>query len=106
MDKLKLIISSAYASILTIFLVVVITIWAEMFAPLKDWLADFSGHHWVSKSILSVLVYAVATVVLYATLRKPNPTSAPKIIRNLLVLTAIGVLAITAFYTGHHLGFL
>ena len=106
MDKIKLIISSAYASILTISFVVVVTVWAELSSPLKNWLAEFSGHHWVSKSILSFLIYAAATMILYAILRSPSDASAQRAIKSLLVFTAVGVVIVTAFYTGHHLGFL
>ena len=33
---------------------------------------NFSGHHWTSKSIFSVLAYVVVTVLSYFTFRNPN----------------------------------
>lgn len=105
MNKSKLIIASAYAAILTIIFVVVITIWAELSAPLKDWLKNFSGHHWTSKSIFSVLLYAVATVVLYVSLHKHNGNFLKKILGFLLASTVLGTVILTLFFTGHHFKF-
>lgn len=102
MNKPKLIISSAYAAIVTIVFVVVITIWAELFAPLKDWLKSFSGHHWTSKSIFSVLLFAAATVVLYLLPRQYSDDHLKRTLGFLLVFTILGTVVITLFFTGHH----
>jgi len=102
MNKPKLIISSAYAAIITIIFVVVITVWAELFAPLKDWLKNFSGHHWTSKSIFSVLLYVIATAVLYRTFHNLNEARLQKTLVFLLISTVLGTIILTAFYTGHH----
>ncbi|MEK7514464.1 MAG: hypothetical protein AAB587_01435 [Patescibacteria group bacterium] len=102
MNKSKLIISSAYAAIITIIFVVIITIWAELSAPLKDWLKNFSGHHWTSKSIFSVLLYAVATVVLYLSPHTPDAGRLKKTLGLLLASTVLGTVILTLFFTGHH----
>ncbi len=102
MNKPKLIISSAYAAILTIIFVVVITIWAELSVPLKDWLKNFSGHHWTSKSIFSVLLYAIATIVLYLSPHKYRNDRLKKTLVSLLVFTILGTVILTLFFTGHH----
>ena len=105
MNKPKLIISSAYATILTIVFVVVITVWAELYAPLKNWLAGFSGHHWTSKSIFSVLVYVVAIMVLYLLPHKNSNNGLRKSLVSLFIFTVLGVFALTLFFTGHHFKF-
>jgi len=102
MNKPKLIISSAYAAIITIIFVVVITIWAELSAPLKDWLKNFSGHHWTSKSIFSVLLYAIATAVFYLLPQKEAENRLQRMLNYLLAFTALGVVIITLFFAGHH----
>ena len=102
MNKPKIIVSSAYAAIITIIFVVVITIWAELSVPLKDWLKNFAGHHWTSKSIFSVLLYAVATVVLYLSPHKHADDRLKKILGFVLVSTALGTVIITLFFTGHN----
>lgn len=102
MNKPRLIISSAYAAILTIVFVVVITIWAELSAPLKDWLKNLSGHHWTSKSILSVLLYAVAAVAVYVLPYADDDNRLKSALGFLLAFTALGTVILTLFFTGHH----
>ncbi|MEK7589007.1 MAG: hypothetical protein AAB479_00030 [Patescibacteria group bacterium] len=101
MNKPKLINSSAYAAIITIVFIVVITIWAELSISLKDWLKNFSGHHWTSKSIFSALLFAVAAVVIYLLPHKYNDRLKGTLVF-LLISTALGTVILTAFYTGHH----
>lgn len=105
MHKPKLIISSAYAAIITIAFVVVITIWAELSAPLKDWLKNFSGHHWTSKSIFSVLLYAVTVTVLYFVPYKENYTHLKRTLNFLFMCSVLGTVILTLFFTGHHFQF-
>ena len=102
MRKQKLIFASAYAAIITNDFVVIITIGAELFAPLKNWLKNFSGHHWVSKSILSALLYAVATILFYFIFRNPNETRIRKSLILLFASLILGIAAISLFFTGHH----
>lgn len=102
MNKPKLIISSAYAALITIIFVVAITIFAELSVPLKDLLKNFSGHHWTSKSIFSVLLYAACTTLLYLLLPKQSANHLRKALGFLLVLTVFGVIILTLFFTGHH----
>ncbi len=102
MNKPRLIFSSAVAAIITIIYAVVITIWAELSLPLKNWLVNFSGHHWTSKSIFSVLLYAVVTIVLYLIPSDPGENRLRKTLILLLVFTLLGTIALTAFFTGHH----
>lgn len=100
--KLKLITASAYAALLTVIFVVAITVWAELSVPLKDWLKNFSGHHWTTKSIFSVAVYAVATAVFYAVLRNRSATGAKRSLALLLWGTMLGTIILTLFFTSHH----
>lgn len=101
MNTQKLVISSACAAIVSIAFVVVVTIWAEMSAPLKSWLAGLSGHHWTSKSILSVAIYAGGMLLLYVSPHGLNDVRLKKMLFFLLLSAAIGTVALAAFYTGH-----
>lgn len=105
MNKPKLITSSALATIITVVFVVVITVWAELFAPLKNWLASLSGHHWTSKSIFSVLVYIVVTAVAYLLPYKNSDESLRRLLIFLVVFTILGVFSIALFFTGHYFKF-
>ena len=102
MTKLRLVFASALAAVITTVFVVVITILAELSAPLKDWLKNFSGHHWTSKSIFSVLLYAVANVILYFVFRGSNDIRIRNTLVFLLISIALGTIIIMAFYTGHN----
>jgi len=102
MNKSKLIISSAYAASVSIAFAVIITIWAEFFAPLKGWLAAFSGHHWVSKSIFAMLVYVVVMIVFFIFPQKNSDTGLKRGLGVLFTFTILGTVALTLFFTGHH----
>ena len=102
MNKPKLIISSAYAAIITIVFVGGITIWAELAAPLKDWLKNFSGHHWTSKSIFSVLLYVALAMAVYVSPYARDDNRLKGTLDVLLASTAFGVVVLTLFYAGHH----
>lgn len=102
MDKLKLIISSAYAAIITIVFIVIITVWTELSAPLKDWLKNFSGHHWISKSILSALLYAIAVITLYLAPQRHSDDRLKRTLNYLLIFTIFGIIIITLFFAGHY----
>ncbi len=103
MNKPKLIKSSAYSAILTIVFVVIITVWAELSVPLKEWLKEISGHHWTTKSIFSALLYAIGIVVFYLAVRGNSENNLGKILKTLIFFTIIGVLILALFYTGHHM---
>ena len=105
MNKPKLVISSAYAAILSILFVVIITIWAELSAPLKNWLTNFSGHHWTSKSILSILIYIIATVLIYLLPQKKTQEHIKNAVVSILVYVVLGTIALALFFTGHHFHF-
>ena len=86
----------------TIVFVVVITVWAEFSVPLKDWLKNFSGHHWTSKSIFSLLLYVLMTTVLYFSPQKESEQKIDRALGLLLAFTLLGTAAITLFFTGHN----
>ncbi|MEK7524614.1 MAG: hypothetical protein AAB588_06340 [Patescibacteria group bacterium] len=104
MNKPRLIAASATSAIITIVFVVVITIWAEFSVPLKDWLKNFSGHHWTSKSIFSLLLFAAASIVVYASPYKYSDERLKRTLQLVLIFTVLGTAALTLFFTGHHLG--
>ena len=47
--------SLTISSILTFVLVAFLTIYSELNETFKQNLASFTGHHWISKSIITVL---------------------------------------------------
>ena len=103
MNKPKLIYSSAIASSLAIVLITTITIVAELQIPLKDWLKSLSGHHWVSKGILSFLLYVVATFVIYTVTKNVDHKKVKAALWIAIIMTILGSLVLLIFFTGHHL---
>lgn len=104
MNKLKLIYSSILASIVSVTFVTVVTIWAELSKPLKDWLVGVFGHHWVTKGFLSLAIYIVVGIVFYFAIKEANNKKINKSVIILICSTVAGGLAIFGFYALHYFG--
>jgi len=63
MKTLRPIFAAAGASVVSIIVTTVVTIWAELSAPFKAFLTNYTGHHWVTKSFLSVIVFAACFTI-------------------------------------------
>ncbi|OHA13437.1 MAG: hypothetical protein A2909_02350 [Candidatus Tagabacteria bacterium RIFCSPLOWO2_01_FULL_39_11] len=104
MSKERLIYSSSLASSIAIVFVTVITIAAELSASLKKWLTAFSGHHWTSKGILMLAVYALTLAIFYYLFRDVDSLKIREGIWASIWSTVIGALILFLFFTGHHFG--
>ncbi|OGF57049.1 MAG: hypothetical protein A2Z21_10295 [Candidatus Fraserbacteria bacterium RBG_16_55_9] len=49
----------AVANILTVISIVVLTIVAELFPPVKEFLNRLTGHHWITKGLLALAVFSI-----------------------------------------------
>ena len=86
------------AAALTIALIAVATIGSELSAPFKQLLSSIGGHHWVGKSVLSLIFFAV----LYAVFSKLSDDSfSLKDTWLLIGSVVISGLAILIFYVLH-----
>ena len=104
MDKIKLAYASAIATVLTIIYVVAVTIYAEFSAPFKNFLASFTGHHWITKSLSSVGLYVLVVLVIYTFKRHSATEAGLNKILWLIFGTAIaGSVFIAGFYFWHFL---
>lgn len=99
MNKLKSIYASACAAALTIVAVVAMTIGAELSAPFKGWLAGFTGHHWVTKSWASVLIFVAFFCIFRVMKKSPDESQTGKALVLLEVAAVLGFLAILGFYS-------
>lgn len=104
MKKQKLVYASSIAAIISILFVTVVTIWGESSPALKDWLKALTGHHWTSKSILSLGIYFVGTALFYVLPKKMGDETVRKYLKALLVASILGTIIVFLFFTGHHLG--
>ncbi len=98
MEKLKSIYSSAYASALTIILVVFMTIGAELSSTFKAWLTSFTGHHWVTKSWASICFFTVFFILFSVTTKSVNEIKTKKALDLLQIFIVLGFLVIFFFY--------
>ena len=104
MNKLKLIYSSSISSVLAVAFVTIITIFAELNAPLKNWLKALTGHHWTSKGVMSILLYTIATLLIYFLAKNVDGKKIHNTLWTVVVTTIMGSFALFVFYLGHHLG--
>ena len=95
--------ASARAATLVIVFVVVITIAAEMSAPLKSALASMTGHHWVTKSVASVLLYALAFAFFARSSAPVRPDQAARSVRLLVATSFAGAAVLTGYFLWHFL---
>lgn len=63
--KIRFLKSITASAIITIIFIATITIAADLIPSLKDWLKNVFTHHWVGKSILSLLIFFVFYFVFY-----------------------------------------
>lgn len=98
MDKLKSIYASAYSATITILVVVGLTMAADLYIPFKTWLAGFTGHHWVTKSWISVIVFVLFFIIFRLVKRSVNEIETRKALVLLQTISVLGFLAILGFY--------
>lgn len=98
MNKLKSIYSSAYSAAITILVVTAVTIGAELSASFKNWLVTLSGHHWVTKSYLSLIAFALFYALFFLTRKSVSERTAKKALAVLEIFTILGFAAILGFY--------
>ncbi len=99
MEKLKAIYVSSLSAIVTIVVVSAVTIASELSAPFKAWLAGFTGHHWVTKSWLSVIVFVLMFVILHFGTKNVDATKTKRALLLLEITAVLGFLVILGFYT-------
>lgn len=98
MDKLKSIYASAYSASITIVAVVMMTIGAELSVSFKNWLAQLTGHHWVTKSWASLLIFILLFLIFRFTGTSVDMRQTEKKLFMLEVVAILGFIAILGFY--------
>lgn len=85
-------------AITAIVFITAITIAADLYSPLKDWLKENFSHHWIGKGILAIAAFLLAGFLKFLFGKTTNEI---KIAKNLAVLnwlSIIGSLAILGFF--------
>lgn len=96
-------VASTGAAITSIIFVVVVTIAGELSPSFKAFLKVLTTHHWITKSVGSLVVYVVAYPIVYATHRNPTDKSVAGHLWALFGVTVIGTATLTLFFIQHFL---
>lgn len=79
--------------------ITLITLLADLFPPLKDWLKTAFTHHWIGKGFLGIGLYAILYLLIAGTLKKePSPEKIASQLHVLGSVTIIGSFIILAFF--------
>lgn len=99
--RFKIIRATTYGAALAIAFVTGITVTADLYLPLKNWLKLMFSHHWIGKGILAGAVFAAVTI-LFSFIPVPLNELKAKILarsaRNLALVSLAGTLIIIAFF--------
>ena len=101
MNKLRSAFASAVAASVAVAVAVVITVWAEFSPALKATLKSITGHHWVTKSYLTMLVYAAIMAAIYFKVPNPSPVKMIKSLNYLIALAFAGSIILIVFFLWH-----
>ena len=88
-----------YSTILTLCLVVVLTLLSELSNSLKTFLTNITGHHWVTKSVLSLIFFVVIYFLISKTVK--DWADSNHLIIDAIVVTLLGGAIIFGFYAWH-----
>ncbi|MEK7184478.1 MAG: hypothetical protein AAB701_03105 [Patescibacteria group bacterium] len=102
MQQLTRIIASAHAASVSILLTVALTIGSELSPALKTWLTGLTGHHWTSKSIISVVVYGIVFAALQSMMGERSAITAKQSIQILVRVTCLSLVLVIGFFVGEY----
>lgn len=92
----------ALASIITILYVPIITIGGEFMKPLKDGLKNIFWHHWLGKSVVLILLYAIL-VGIFSRTATTDARQDERLLSTITGVAVVSVLTIFVFFTYEYL---
>ncbi|MEK7538220.1 MAG: hypothetical protein AAB552_00070 [Patescibacteria group bacterium] len=99
--KIQKIQAAAEGIIVVAVVLAVLTIVGELWAPLKNTLKSIFTHHWLGKSALSIIFFAV--IFLIRSNMHADMTKLPRKIYAAVWISALSAFAMTAFFIAHTL---
>ncbi len=88
----------ALSASVTVLFIAVLTIWADLYAPLKDWLKTMFTHHWIGKSVLSAALFLILGGMIGLMVSKPDENKIATALWILVGASIVSTLAIWIFY--------
>jgi hypothetical protein len=102
MNAPRLTLASIIAAKISIIYVVVITIAAELSPVLKTILKNITGHHWITKSLSSLILYLLLLFLIYFLAKTPGDAKLNKYIMLLFWTSILGTLVLILFFAWHY----
>lgn len=93
--------SASLSASLTMVGLTVVTILAELQAPLKAWLTSTFTHHWLGKSILALAFFLVAWIICLVLPAKREEMHIPKYLNLLTGTSLLCALLLVGFFIWH-----
>ena len=90
-------------SIIILLYIPIITIGAELVKPVKDFLANTFWHHWLGKSVVLIVLYAVIMGLLSFKKTEEDEKSDAKYFNMLMIIGIVGVLSVFGFFVYEYL---
>ena len=104
MNQIKLTYSSAISASITIVAVTAVTIWAELAPNFKNFLAGITGHHWITKSLMVVILFPLVLGLVRLLCRgEISDSQTAKSLWALIIMVIVCFTAIIGFYVWHYL---
>jgi len=88
------------SAITSVAVVTVFTIIGELVTPFKDVLKAMTGHHWITKSVLAVIIFVGLGLILNYTTKANNEASG-KYIWGVFWTAIIGSIVLLAYFIIH-----
>ena len=104
LDSIQSTYAAVWAGIVSVWMTVILTVVSELSVSFKQWLAGLTGHHWVSKSWLVLLMFVVVWRVSMRFSAKPSGKQLARMVDWLSVSLILGGGVIIGFYMLHYWG--
>jgi hypothetical protein len=95
--RLFRVIAAQLSAVITISLITFMAIYAELSKGFKDFLVGLSGHHWVSKGIISLIVFFGLTIIVSAFIKGENEMN-ERLNYLVILIVLLGSIAIFGFF--------
>lgn len=99
--RFKIIRTTTYAAAFAVAFITGVTVTADLYLPLKDWLKLTFSHHWIGKGMLAIAFFVGISAVLVLFPAPKDEMKAQALARStwtLVIVSLIGTISIIAFF--------
>lgn len=97
--KSKLLCGVLCGTMLAVLFVIAVTIGADLYLPLKDWLKNTFSHHWIGKGVLAGIIFLIGIPIGFL-IPTPSDEAAKtaRIVKRLWALSLVSFFGATAIF--------